>query len=103
MKTEIEQIIEADEAAARIVAAAVTESRRIRAEAEQGAKEILAQKEKELEALRTREVENIISEARLKASAVLTEADGYLDRLRHKKEEEWEGLVNELLRRITVA
>jgi vacuolar-type H+-ATPase subunit H len=103
MKTEIEQIIEADEAAARIVDAAMTESRRIRAEAEQKAKEILAQKENDLETVRTREVEKIISEARSKASAVLAEADGYLERLHHKKEEEWEGLVNELLRRITGA
>ncbi len=100
MKAEIEKIIHSDEAVQKKVEAAKIEARDILAGAQQQAEEIIAQKENELAALRKEELESILSEARTKAQGVLEETDRYLERLRDKKEEHLEGLMNDLLKEV---
>ena len=73
----------------------------MRAKAQQEAKEIIAQKEMELETLKKEETEKRLSEARLKAQSILEETDRYLEKLRSRKDEQLDELINDLLNRVT--
>jgi vacuolar-type H+-ATPase subunit H len=101
MKAEIEKIIRADEVARKKVEAAKAEAETMRAKAQQEAKEIIAQKEMELETLKKEETEKRLSEARLKAQSILEETDRYLEKLRSRKDEQLDDLINDLLNRVT--
>lgn len=103
MKVEIEKILQSDEAAQRRVESAHIEAQALRDQAQQKAREIIAQKQKELEALKKEELEKIVSEAQSKAQHVLQETDRYLERLRNKKREQEDALVNNLLKRVISA
>ena len=100
MKVEIEKIIQCDEATQKHVEAARVEAQNMRAQAQKKAKEIIAQKEKELATLKREEIEKIILGAQSKAQSVLEETDRYLARLRNKKKEKFQELINDLLKRV---
>lgn len=100
MKLEIEKIIRSDEAVQKIVEAARTDAKNIRARAREKAKEIFAQKENELAKLKTEAFGKIISEARSKAQNILEETEHYIERLRNRKKEHFEELMNDLLNRV---
>jgi vacuolar-type H+-ATPase subunit H len=93
VKAEIEKIIRADEDAQKRVEAARAEAQKIRAEAQQKAKDIVAQKENELAMLEKEEFERIVSEARTKSARALNEAERYLAVLRSTKTERLKGLI----------
>jgi vacuolar-type H+-ATPase subunit H len=101
MKAEIEKIIQADEVARKKVEAAKAEAETMRAKAQQEAKEIIAQKEMELETLKKEETEKRLSEARSKAQSILEETDRYLEKLRSRKDEQLNELIDDLLNRVT--
>lgn len=98
MKAEIEKIIRADEDTQKRVEAARAEAQKIRAEAQQKAKDIVAQKENELAMLEKEEFERIVSEARTKSARALNEAERYLAVLRSTKTERLKGLIEDLLK-----
>jgi vacuolar-type H+-ATPase subunit H len=98
MKAEIEKIIRADEDAQKRVEAGRAEAQKIRTEAQQKAKDIVAQKENELAMLEKEEFERIISEARTKSARALNEAERYLAVLRSTKTERLKGLIEDLLK-----
>jgi vacuolar-type H+-ATPase subunit H len=100
MKAEIEKIIQCDAAAQKEVEAAKIEAQKIQTDALQKATEITAQYQQEFEAFKKKEIEKLISEANSKAKNVLTETDRYLERLRNKKNEQLEGLIDEILKRV---
>lgn len=98
MKAEVEKIIRADEDAQKRVEAARAEAQKIRTEAQQKAKDMVAQKENELTTLKKEEFERIVSEARAKSSRALDEAERYLAALHSMKTERLKGLIEDLLK-----
>ena len=101
MKVEIEKIIQSDESTQTYVAEAKLAAQDMRNQAKEKAKEIIARKERELAALKREEIEKIISEAQSKAQRILEETDRYLERLRNKKKEQFQNLIDDLIRRVT--
>ncbi|MCG6908220.1 MAG: hypothetical protein LJE63_16575 [Desulfobacteraceae bacterium] len=101
MKVEIEKIIQSDESTQTYVAEAKLAAQNMRDQAKEKAKEIIAQKERELAALKREEIEKIISAAQSKAQRILEETDRYLERLRNKKKSQFQDLIDDLLTRVT--
>ncbi len=97
MKTEIEQIMQADDDAYRKIEAAKAESHQIRLGARQQAAEIEAQKREELARARGEELQRVLHDAAAKATTILADADRYVQKLEEKKIERSEALLNELL------
>jgi len=96
----IEQILQADETAREIVAAARAESERIIREAEQTAQQTLASRLNELtEAVRA-EQEHILADARLRASRIAEDADQYIDQLRRNMQAVHDDLLEALVNKV---
>ncbi|HBZ56032.1 MAG TPA: hypothetical protein DEO88_11565 [Syntrophobacteraceae bacterium] len=101
MKEGVKEIIEADDAAWDAVANAQAEAARIKAEAQRQAEEIAASQEARLAEAIAGEVQTVLIEAQSKAQHARSDADHYLDRLRTRKEEVHNDLVDKLLRMVT--
>jgi vacuolar-type H+-ATPase subunit H len=100
MKTEIEIVMQADDDAQRNVEAARAESQEIRLRAQQQAGEILAQKREELARAGDEELQRVLSEAQARSRTILEEADRYLHRLEQRKTEQWDELINDLIKKV---
>gem|GEM_PF-1730643 len=100
LKSEIEKILQADDAARETVEAARTEARRIREEARREAEEITARRERELSLSVTAEVDRILGEGRSRAGRAREDADRYLKSLRERMEAVWPELIAELMERV---
>lgn len=101
MKDKIEKIIQADESAQEAVAGAEVAAQKIRNQAQQEVKKIIARKEKELAKLKKGEIDKILSEADAKTEHILLDAEHYIEKLKSKKAAQGEALINNLLKRIT--
>lgn len=97
MKAEIEKIIQSDQMAQVKVAGAQTKAEGIRSQAREKSKQIISQKEREISTLRKQEIDRILSEARSKSQNILEQTDLYIEKLRLRKNEQLEGLINDLL------
>jgi vacuolar-type H+-ATPase subunit H len=103
MKIEIERVIAADDAASTMVDEARTQADKIVEEARRMAERIIAYKERELASALGAEHLKVVSGAESKARAILVEADGYSERIRERKAKLLDGLVAQLLRKVTGA
>lgn len=93
----IEQIVQADEAAREMVAAARTESDLILRQAEQAAQETVASRLHELADAVLAEQESILTDARSRAARITAEADRYIEALQEKMQAVENDLIEKLV------
>lgn len=100
MKDEIERIVRSDEEARQKVAAARVKARAIRTEASEKSGTVTAENLEKLATMKKADRERIVSAAHVKVRAIREETDRYLDKLAHRRETQWEALLQNAFERI---
>jgi vacuolar-type H+-ATPase subunit H len=103
MEIDIIRVLESDDAAWEMVAAAKAEAEKIMMDARQRALKIIGDKEGELASALVAERDKILSDARTKAGDILREADLYIERMQDKKAALHERLIAQLSSKVTTA